>query len=85
MNDVSLEIGANFNSSRFVPFVVMHEFESLLFSDCTAFARAVGLPNIEAALQTIRDGFSTPVADDHTEGDRPAVWVAHSDYPLKYK
>lgn len=60
LHDVSLELGSDFNSSRFVPFVVMHEFEGLLFSDCVAFARGVGRPGIEAALQTIRDDFSTP-------------------------
>lgn len=26
---------------RFIPFVVMHEFEGLLFSDCAAFARGL--------------------------------------------
>jgi hypothetical protein len=60
LNDVSLEFGSDFNSSRFVPFVVMHEFEGLLFSDCAAFARGVARPSIEAALQAIRDAFSTP-------------------------
>lgn len=72
LKDISLEIGANFNFSRFVPFVVMHEFESLLFSDCTAFARAVGLPNVEAALQTIRDGFRTPEEIDDSPQTAPS-------------
>ena len=30
---------------RFVPFVMMHEFEGLLFSDCAAFSRAVNTLN----------------------------------------
>ena len=30
--------------ARFVPFVVLHEFEGLLFSDCAAFSRAIGRP-----------------------------------------
>lgn len=45
---------------RFVPFVVMHEFEGLLFSDCGVFARAIGRGSIAHALQTIRQGFPTP-------------------------
>jgi hypothetical protein len=44
-HDVLAEIG---DSRRFVPFVVMHEFEGLLFSDCAAFARAIGRPELES-------------------------------------
>jgi len=71
LNDVSLEIG-DLNSSRFVPFVVMHEFEGLLFSDCVAFAHAVGLPKIEAALQAIRDEFRTPEEIDDSPETAPS-------------
>jgi len=39
--DLSKEVGSSFNPSRFIPFVVMHEFEGLLFSDCTAFSQAL--------------------------------------------
>ena len=41
--------------NRFVPFVVMHEFEGLLFSNCAAFARAIGRP----CLQTRFRAFGT--------------------------
>src|SRR5260370_5075729 len=53
-------MGRRFNRLRFVAFVVMHEFEGLLFSDCGAFSRAIGRPNIESKLRAIRDQFSTP-------------------------
>ena len=42
------------------PFVVMHEFEGLLFSDRAAFARGLQRPDVEAALQAIRNQFATP-------------------------
>jgi Domain of unknown function (DUF4276) len=74
LNDISLEIG-NFNSSRFVPFVVMHEFEGLLFSDCAAFARGVGRPGIEPALQAIRDEFNTPEEIDDSPETAPSKRV----------
>ncbi len=45
---------------RFIPFVVMHEFEALLFSDCRAFSRAIQRPDLEVAFQEIRNGFVTP-------------------------
>jgi hypothetical protein len=58
--DVVAEMGSRFTPSRFVPFVVMHEFEGLLFSDCAAFGRGVGRPDVELYLQQIRNQFSTP-------------------------
>jgi len=45
---------------RFIPFVVMHEFEGLLFSDCAAFAHGIGKPELETAFQQIRDDFQSP-------------------------
>jgi hypothetical protein len=58
--DVSAEMGASFNTNRFVPFVVMHEFEGLLFSDCAAFARGIGRLALEQAFLRIREQFATP-------------------------
>jgi len=58
--DVASDMGSDFDTRRFVPFVVMHEFEALLFSDCTAFAFAVGRPALGAGFQEIRNQFHTP-------------------------
>ena len=49
------EMGDRFDTRRFVPFVVMHEFEGLLFSDCSAFSRSIGRSDLEARLRIIRD------------------------------
>jgi hypothetical protein len=59
-NEVSEEIGTSFNTARFVPFVVMHEFEGLLFSDCGRFSREIGHPELKVTFQNIRDHFATP-------------------------
>ena len=56
--DLAAEMGGPFGAIRFIPFVVMHEFEGLLFSDCAAFSR--GRPDLESALQEIRNQFPTP-------------------------
>ena len=56
-DDVVTEIGS---SERFVPFILMHEFEGLLFSDCAAFSRGIGRPDLEDGLRTIRGNFGTP-------------------------
>jgi len=60
LDDVMAEMGRRFNPRRFVPFVVMHEFEALLFSDCAGFSRGIGRPGLEAAFKEIRDRFPTP-------------------------
>lgn len=57
--DIANEIG-NFAAARFVPFVVMHEFEGLLFSDCGAFGRGIGREDLVGAFQQIRNDFSCP-------------------------
>ena len=58
LNDLTNEVGLN--QDRFVPFVVMHEFEGLLFSNCAAFSKAIGRPNLQQGFQDIRDQFATP-------------------------
>lgn len=59
-SDLTALMGADFNPRRFIPFVVMHEFEGILFSDCASFSRGIYRPELQAAFQAIRDGFSTP-------------------------
>jgi hypothetical protein len=58
--DLVAEMGNRFDSDRFVPFVVMHEFEGLLFSDCSAFSRSIGRTDLEISLREIRNSFTTP-------------------------
>jgi hypothetical protein len=58
--DISSELGAGFDPSRFIPYVMMHEFEGLLFSDPTRFGQGIGKPDLIAKFQEIRDQFTTP-------------------------
>ncbi len=58
--DVCNELGDRFDSRRFIPFVMMHEFEGLLFSDCEGFSRGIGRPELEDEFQAIRDQFASP-------------------------
>lgn len=57
---VDAALGISTPMSRFVPFVVLHEFEGLLFSDCGLFAEGINRPELAAPLQSIRDSFSSP-------------------------
>ena len=58
--DIAGSLGGEFEAQRFVPYVVMHEFEGLLFSDPVEFARSIGRSDLATSLQEIRAGFSSP-------------------------
>jgi hypothetical protein len=58
--DIAEKMGKAWNPSRFIPFVMMHEFEGLLFSDCEKLASGIGKPALSTKFQRIRDKFSSP-------------------------
>lgn len=58
--DIRRELGDDFHARRFVPYVMMHEFEGLLFSDCQRFATGIGRPELAEEFQSIRDAFPSP-------------------------
>ena len=58
--DIQSRMDANLQVGKLIPYVMMHESEGLLFSDCSAFARGVARPGLEPKLQAIRDQFGSP-------------------------
>ena len=60
LDDISESLGDAFDPRRFVPYVVMHEFEGLLFSNPDRFAQGIGMPKLSSELRAIRDEFDTP-------------------------
>ena len=74
--DIVREIGEDFDVRRFVPFVVVHEFEGLLFSDCQAFARSIGRSDLATAFQSIRNQFASPEAINDSPLSAPSKRVA---------
>lgn len=56
--DICLQLGSSFNRSRFIPYVQMHEFEALLFSDISVLAGT----NLRISMQLacILGSFSCP-------------------------
>jgi hypothetical protein len=50
----------SWNPQWFVPYIMMHEFESLLFSDCQQFASTIGREDLSPKLQAIRDKYNSP-------------------------
>lgn len=73
---VSTGMGSGFLTSRFVPFVMFHEFEALLFSDCGAFAAAIGRPVLTTDFQRIRDQFSSPEEINDSKKTAPSKRVS---------
>jgi hypothetical protein len=59
-DDLAQVMGTDFDTTRFLPFVVVHEFEGLLFSNCAAFARGISRPDLEPSFSQIRASFATP-------------------------
>ena len=60
LKDIGEAMGSSFNPRRFVPYVMMHEFEGLLFSDCDRFSAGIGMPNLAPQFSAIRAAFGTP-------------------------
>ena len=58
--DICVELSSGFGQSYFIPYVMMHEFEGLLFSDTTRFGQGIGRPDLSPQFQAIRDQFATP-------------------------
>ena len=67
--------GDSFYPNRFIPFVVMHEFEGLLFSDCSAFSSGIERPDLEASFQAIRNQFDSPEEIDDSPTNAPSKRV----------
>ena len=58
--DICNELGRDVDQNHFIPYVMMHEFEGLLFSDAVRLGSGIGRPDLSPKFQAIRDQFSTP-------------------------
>lgn len=72
LEDLAREYGGEIDTRGFVPFVVMHEFEGLLFSDCAAFSRGIGREDLEPRLSEIRQAFNTPEEINDSQATCPS-------------
>lgn len=83
---VQAAMEADIGSPRFIPFVLMHEFEGLLFSDCAALGRAIGSPRLSNRFQAIRDLFETPEEINDSPNTAPSKRILeimpHWEKPL---
>jgi hypothetical protein len=58
--DVCRELGKSFDKGRFRPYIQMHEFEALLFSQPATICAVLRSPESEKQVQAIRAKFSNP-------------------------
>ncbi len=71
-HDIATAMGADFDSARFLPFITMHEFEALLFSDAEGFANGLREPNLAAPFAAIRGAFASPEEIDDSPTTAPS-------------
>ena len=60
LDDISEAMGNAFDRRRFIPYVQMHEFEALLFSDPDILGKVIPEQDITEDLIGIANSFSTP-------------------------
>jgi hypothetical protein len=58
--DVAAHLDQTWRPDRFIPYIQMHEFEGLLFSDPARLAKGLYKPELADRLQEIRKAFPTP-------------------------
>jgi len=60
---------------RFIPYLQLHEFEGLLFSDPAAFAQGISQFHLASQFESIRKGFPTPEDIDDSPNTAPSTRV----------
>ncbi len=72
LEDIAGEMGPNFDRRCFIPYVAMHEFEAMLFSDCDRFARGIGFPDLTSEFEEIKHQFASPEEIDDSPDTAPS-------------
>src|ERR1019366_1380571 len=67
---------------RFVPYLQLHEYEGLLFSDPVAFASGISQPGLAQQFERIRRDFPTPedINDDVNRSPSKRVLALYPSY-----
>jgi Domain of unknown function (DUF4276) len=60
---------------RFIPYLQLHEYEAILFSDPGAFAAGINHPELQRQFQGIRDEFESPEDIDNDPETAPSKRV----------
>jgi hypothetical protein len=68
---------------RFLPYLQLHEYEGLLFSDPAAFARGIYQPNLAVSFLQVRRQFPTPEDIDDGPNTAPSKRVVQLHPPYR--
>jgi hypothetical protein len=82
LQDIASIVPGLRTEERLIPYLQVHEYEGLLFSDTTAFAVALGRASLAAQLANIRSLFATPedINDDPNNTPSKRVAGVYSQY-----
>lgn len=80
--DIAAELPDLRPDVRLLPYLQLHEYEGLLFSDPAAFAAGIRQPHLTQQFQRIRDAFHTPedIDDDPNTAPSKRVLGAYPGY-----
>jgi hypothetical protein len=80
--DVVTQLPDRRSDVRFLPYLQLHEYEGLLFSDPGAFASGIGQPHLAQRFQKIRNSFPSPedINDDPNTAPSKQVLGVHPAY-----
>jgi hypothetical protein len=80
--DLIAEVEDRRPDARFLPYLQLHEYEGLLFSDPTAFAAAIGQRHLAQQFEIVRGEFATPedINDDAMTAPSKRVLKAYPSY-----
>jgi hypothetical protein len=76
LQDIAAVVPYHRAEERLIPYLQVHEYEGLLFSDTTAFAAALGRANLAAQLANIRNLFRTPEDINNDPNNAPSKRIA---------
>ena len=85
-SDIAKGMGRFFDSQRFIPYVQMHEFEALLFSQPRTVCEVLRSPETEPLVEGIRAEFATPEEIDDGPQSAPSKRLLDlfSDYRKRF-
>jgi len=72
VRDIAKTLGGGFDARRLIPYIQMHEFEALLFSQPAALSHVMRKPDAEEDLQKVREEFNSPEEIDDNPHTAPS-------------
>jgi hypothetical protein len=85
--DIQATLGKRHDTSHFIPYVQMYEFEGLLFSDPARLAAGIGMRSLESGFRAIHDQFATPehINDNHTKAPSKRIEALCPGYNKEFQ